>query len=125
MARPLVIITNADQVFLDMMAEVLNDAGYDALTVKESHHAFELVRERQPALVIIELLIIDPERGLMIVNKMRLDPSTTTIPVIIASTSTPLLRDNAAHLRAKRCEMLQKPFDLEELLALVERSLQS
>jgi hypothetical protein len=41
--------------------------------------------------------------------------------VILASTTTQLLRDNEAHLRAKGCEFLTKPFFLEELVLLVNK----
>ena len=55
----------------------------------------------------------------VVLNKMRLHPDTTRIPVILASTTTQLLRDNEANFRAKGCDILPKPFDLEELLTIV------
>jgi CheY-like chemotaxis protein len=119
MKRPFIVVTNTDLSFLEMIREFLEDEGYAVEIVEEEDQAFELIKERQPALVILELLILDPERGLMVLNKMRLDPQTTHIPVIIASTATQLVRDNEAHLRAKRCDILLKPFDLEELLTMV------
>jgi len=68
-------------------------------------------------------LITNPEAGLTILNKMRLHPETRRIPVIIASTITQLLRDNEDHLRAKGCDLLTKPFNLEELLIIIEKYL--
>jgi CheY-like chemotaxis protein len=55
----------------------------------------------------------------MVLNKMRLHPQTTHIPVVIASTTTRLLRDNEQRLRSKGCDILPKPFNLEELLTIV------
>lgn len=119
--RPLIMVLNADQSFLDMICELLIDEGYDALTLRERDMAFEAILEHQPQLVIIELLFTNPEAGLMVVNKMRLHPKTVHIPVIIASTTTQLIKDNEAHLRSKGCDFLQKPFDLEELLTIVSK----
>jgi CheY-like chemotaxis protein len=68
---------------------------------------------------MIELVITDPEAGLMVLNKMRLHPKTARIPVIVASTITQLIRDNEEHLQSKGCDILPKPFDLEELLTMV------
>jgi len=121
MERPLIIIINADMAFLDMMREFLRDEGYEAITVQEKAEVFQIILNRKPQLVIIELLIHDPEAGLMVLNKMRLHPQTARIPVIIASTATQLIRDNEEHLRAKGCDILRKPFELEELLTMVER----
>jgi DNA-binding response OmpR family regulator len=119
MERPLVAVVNSDQAFLDMMQEFLEDEGYEAVTLLQNHRAFEQIKARKPQLVVIELMLTDPESGWMILNKMRLDPQTTTIPVIIASTATDLIERNEENLRAKRCDILLKPFDLEELLAMV------
>ena len=60
----------------------------------------------------------------MVLNKMRLHPDTTHIPVIIASTISQLILDNETHLRSKGCDILQKPFDLEELLTMVGKFVQ-
>src|SRR5262245_58238490 len=119
MKRPLVMILNADRAFLQLIQEFLSEEGYDVRILHETHEAFEAILENQPGLVMIELVITDPESGLMVLNKMRLHPKTTRIPVIIASTTTQLIRDNEAHLRSKGCDILPKPFDLEELLTIV------
>jgi CheY-like chemotaxis protein len=121
MERPLIIILNTDRFFLELMGELLRDEGYDTLIQTESQEAFEVILRRQPHLVIIELLITDPERGWMVLNKMRLHPQTAKIPVVIASTATQLIRDNEQHLREKGCNILLKPFDLEELLTMVSK----
>ncbi len=89
--------------------------------LREDQDPFKTILARKPQLVIIELLFTDPEAGLMVLNKMRLHPETKQIPVILASTITQLLRENEEHLRAKGCDFLQKPFDLEELLTIVGR----
>jgi DNA-binding response OmpR family regulator len=119
MERPLLMAVNADMAFLEMIRDFLNDEGYEVIIMRENQAAFEVIVERKPRLVMIELLITDPESGLMVLNKMRLHPETTHIPVILASTTTQLLRDNEAHFRAKGCDILPKPFDLEELLTIV------
>jgi CheY-like chemotaxis protein len=97
------------------------DGCLDEFLLKENDAAFQAILDRQPSAVMIELVITDPEAGLMILNKMRLHPKTRHIPVIIASTTTQLIKDNEAHLRSKGCEILVKPFDLEELLTVVEK----
>lgn len=118
-ARPLIVIVDSDLDFLQMVAELLDDEGYAPAITREDGLAFALIKERQPALVMIELLLADPERALAVLNELRLDPQTAPIPVIIASTATDLLERNEQHLRAKNCAILLKPFDLEELLTIV------
>ena len=50
---------------------------------------------------------------------MRLDPTTTHIPVIVSSANTQLFRDSTALRTVMRCDTLQKPFDLDEMLAKI------
>lgn len=119
MERPPIMILNTDRAFLELMREFLSEEGYDVRILHENNAAFKAILAEQPRLVLIELLISDPEAGLMVLNKMRLHPDTARIPVIVASTTTQLIRDNEAHLRAKGCDILPKPFDLEELLSIV------
>jgi CheY-like chemotaxis protein len=119
MDRPLIMVLNADREFLALMQELLSEEGYAVEIVLEGQGAFEAILTKMPHLVIIELLVTDPEAGLMVLNKMRLHPMTTRIPVILASTVTRLLRENEAHFRSKGCDFLHKPFELEELLTMV------
>jgi len=102
-----------------MIREFLMDEGYDAITLHENQAAFQAILDKMPRLVMIELVITNPEAGLMVLNKMRLHPETAHIPVIIATTTTQLIRENEAHLRSKGCDFLAKPFDLEELLTII------
>jgi len=125
MPRPLIIVLNHDEAFLEMICDFLTEEGYKSVPTHEDHKAFELIKQRQPQIVFIELVITDPESGLMVLNKMRLHPETKHIPVIIASTVTQLLRDNEEHLRKMGCDILQKPFDLESLLAIVGKHVRS
>ena len=118
---PLIVVLDNDEPFIEMISEFLQDEGYEALPIRKSVDAFEVIKNRNPQLVIIELHIINPEVGLTILNKMRLDPQTTHIPVVIASTATDYIERNEAHLKSKRCDILMKPFELEELLSIVHK----
>lgn len=119
--RPLIFVVNADETFLEMMAELLMDEGYNARTINENSDVFTAIKVAKPKLVVLEMLLINPESSWMILNKMRLDPETAHIPVIIVSTATDLIQRNEENLRAKHCDILLKPFELEELLVMVSK----
>jgi DNA-binding response OmpR family regulator len=95
------MILNADRAFLELMREFLSEEGYDVRILSEDNAAFEAMLAEKPRLVMIELVITDPEAGLMVLHKMRLHPKTARIPVTIASTITQLIRDNEEHLQSK------------------------
>jgi CheY-like chemotaxis protein len=114
------VIVNTDPSFLELMRELLFDEGYDTLTCTESQEAFEITRQRQPQLLILELLITDPQRGWMLVHTMRVHPQTANLPIIVATTAAQLIRDNEAHMRSQGCNVLLMPFDVDELLTMVD-----
>jgi DNA-binding response OmpR family regulator len=119
MKRPLIAVVNQDTIFLQLMEELLSEEGYYTYIEKEGDRAYQSIKKRKPDLVILDIRLNDPEAGFKVIELMRIDPETVQIPVIICSTATSIIRDNEARLREKQCDILMKPFQLEELLAKV------
>ena len=123
MGAAVIAVVNNDTVFLDLMAELLAGEGYEPLVCKEGDKAYALVKERRPDLVVLDIRLDQPEAGWTILELLRLDPATATIPVIVCSADAPFLRAKAATLRELDCDVLEKPFDLDTLLAKVAAGL--
>ena len=119
MAKPLVAVVNDDTIFLELMHDLLNEEGYRTVIWKEGDKAYEMIKEHQPMLVVLDIRMEHPDTGWMVLELMRLDPQTATIPVIICSADTERIRAKEAYLREKGCEILEKPFLLEDLLGKV------
>lgn len=83
----------------------------------------ELARETRPDLILLDLHLPDLEAD-GVLDRLRADPATMDIPVIIISADA--TRAAQARLRAAGAnEYLTKPLDLDEFLATVERMLPS
>jgi DNA-binding NtrC family response regulator len=54
---------------------------------------------------------------------LRLHRDTVHLPVIVCSADTPFLMVKAHELRAHRCDILHKPFSIDDLLATILRNL--
>lgn len=116
---PLIAVVNDDTVFLKLMHDLLTDEGYDVALHIEGSSAYQLVKQEMPDLVILDIRIEHPEPGWVTLDLIRLDPSTTRIPVLVCSADARQLREKAARLREMRCDTIEKPFDLDDLLARV------
>ncbi len=81
------------------------------------------MRRRQLALVILDLHLEHTEAGWMLLNQLRLDPVTAHIPAILSSGDRDFLRQRARVLQAKGCAILEKPFDPQVLVRLIEQRL--
>ncbi len=56
----------------------------------------------------------------MVLGVLACDPATRHLPVIVCSGAHHLLAAQATHLRAQGYVVVEKPFDVEELLTHVE-----
>jgi CheY-like chemotaxis protein len=121
--RPLIAVVNDDQVFIDLLRDLLTEEGYDVLTHPSGETAYALIRKKQPNLVILDMRLEHPEGGWMVLDLLRLDPETADLPVIVCSADAHFLRAKAAQLREEGCCVLEKPFRLDKLLALMEEAL--
>ena len=123
MAQATIAVVNNDTAFLELMGELLGGEGYRTLICKEGDKAYALVKERQPDLVVLDIRLDHPESGWTILELLRLDPATARIPVIVCSADGRFLREKAAALADLDCDVLEKPFDLDMLLAKVAAAL--
>jgi DNA-binding response OmpR family regulator len=123
MGRYLIAVVNDDKPYIEMMAEVLGDEGYSAISCLAGAGAYALIQREQPDLVILDLKLEQPDSGMNVLQMLRLDRETLHLPVIVCSADTPFLMVKAHELRAHRCDILHKPFSLDDLLATIVRNL--
>jgi CheY-like chemotaxis protein len=117
-----IAVVNDDSMFLALMETILREeGGYEALVLRETTAAFPKLEAWCPDAIFLDLLLERPDSGWALLEMVRLHPATRDTPVIICSADARGLRDREEDLRRHRCEILPKPFDLEELLSLVRR----
>ncbi len=81
-----------------------------------AHDAFRLVRDSTPALFLFDYHL-PSMTGLQLYDQLYALPRFKTIPAILMSASLP-----RAELKRRGILGLDKPFDLDELLFLIERA---
>ena len=121
--RPLIIVVNDDTAFLELMEQLLGDEGYEAEVMKSTKNAMEHIKERRPALIVLDVRINNEEAGLLLLDLITLDPETSSIPVIIASANLQALAGRDEELAAKGIYVIAKPFDIDDLAALIRKAL--
>ena len=125
MSKPVIAVVNDDTQFLRLMEMVLASAGYETLIFFEGSNAFEQIKSHLPDLVVLDIRMEHPESGWIVMDLMRLDPATASIPVIVCSADHHQLELKEEHLESKQAGVLRKPFDIEDLLTKVAEYLQS
>jgi CheY-like chemotaxis protein len=121
--RPRVLVVNDDTAFLQLMGQLLEDEGYDSEALKSTKGAIDHIKERPPALIVLDIRINNEETGLLLLDLITLDPETRSIPVIVASANLQALAGREEQLAEKGIYVIPKPFDIDELSALMRTAL--
>ncbi len=119
-----IAVINDDTAFLGLMTELLTDEGYDVSTIREAGTAYEQVKKTLPDALVLDIRIEHPEGGWAVLELIRLDPALTHIPVIVCSADTRALEAGAERLQRHGCRVLPKPFNVDELLAMLAEILE-
>ena len=109
------------------MRRVLEDEQYQVSILQNGRDAFTQMKTQLPDLLILDLRLGDIS-GQDVLKQLKDDPVTAEIPVIVytaavleAEEVTNLVTDNPA--RFQDVYVVQKPFELENLLILVQQAL--
>ncbi len=120
---PTILVINDDQEILTLFEEILREAGYNALLYSSAIRDLAEIERLKPDLIIIDYLIGHEDSGWQLLQKLKLRRTTATLPVIVCTAATKLLLETSGYLLSKRVIALPKPFDIDELLAAIERAL--
>jgi CheY-like chemotaxis protein len=120
MARQHVYVVNGSPDFLDVVRELLQDENYNVTTTNFVPLSFETIQAARPELLIIDL-VLGEVAGWELLSRLRDSASTRGIPVLLVSTTARLLEEAKAQQEGlSGTRYLIKPFDLEDLLALIQ-----
>jgi CheY-like chemotaxis protein len=123
MSPRLIVVVNDDPVFLSLMAELLTGEGYRVIAFPGGVGAHALIKRERPDLLVLDLRMERVDTGLTVLQSVRLDAVTRNLPVIVCSADSAFLERSQERLLAQGCQVLYKPFDIDELLKLVREML--
>jgi diguanylate cyclase (GGDEF)-like protein len=99
----------------------LEAEGYECHEASRGEDALELALRLRPDLVILDLMLPGLD-GVEVCRQLRKDPRTSSTEIIML-TARSLPSDRVAGLEAGADDYVDKPFDVEELVARVQTSL--
>ncbi|MEX1098182.1 MAG: response regulator [Planctomycetales bacterium] len=120
--RPLrILIVEDDPDVLDALRVALADAGYEVLVARDGAEGLMRVERDAPDLLLLDVVM--PKRsGFYVLDRLRRGALRRAMRIILTTANDrPEFRDFAASHDVDA--FLAKPFDMEEMLATVERVL--
>jgi two-component system OmpR family response regulator len=117
-----VVVVDDEAALSDLLSMALRYEGWNVKTAAEGRTAIQLIREFQPDVVVLDVMLPDID-GLQVLKRLRDDGQDTPILFLTAKDA---LDDRIAGLTAGGDDYVTKPFSLEELVArlrgLIRRS---
>ncbi|TME86254.1 MAG: response regulator [Chloroflexi bacterium] len=108
----LILVVEDDATMQKMALKILRSRGF-------SREAVAMAAALKPALILMDLSL--PEmNGWEATRALKADPALAQIPVV-AITAHAMVGDRETAIAAGCAECLTKPYELDELIALVER----
>jgi CheY-like chemotaxis protein len=118
-ARPsakVVLVVEDDEAVSSLLVALLEDRGFAAVPALDGRTAIELARKLAPHLITLDLALPGTD-GHEVLESLKSDARTRDIPVVVISAFTQIL---PAGDRKKLAYLLGKPFDVTEVLEVVQ-----
>ena len=107
-----ILIVEDDPFVSGLLVDVLTAAGYEVTTADSAFGAATLVRDLQPAAVVLDVGL--PFRpGTDLLEELKADTRTVHVPVVLLSG---LIESLSEERRAQAAAALAKPIDIKRLL---------
>ena len=119
----LIAVIDDDPDILDASSLVLNAKGYDVITADNPDDGYKIVKEKNPDLIILDVMMEEPDDGFFLAQKLRKE--NIDIPIIMyTSVSKALGLEFAASEIVPVDDFVEKPISPDTLLDKVEKLLQ-
>jgi serine phosphatase RsbU (regulator of sigma subunit) len=122
MEQPCILIVDDEQFNVDYLEQELEGEGCKILTAGNGVEALEAVLASHPDLILLDIMMPVMD-GFSVLIRLKADPSTRDIPVIIISASSDM-HSVIKGIKMGAEDFLPKPFEPTLLLARVSSSLE-
>ncbi len=112
--RKRVMVVEDDEFIGEVIARSLDEQGYCVDVFRSGLRIWDYLKRHRPSLILLDLALPN-EDGLTICRKLRGEPSTAAVPIVIVSAMSQPRTVNAA-IEAGANDFIRKPFDIEELV---------
>lgn len=111
-----ILVVDDEIAIVELLTDILSDEGYDVVTAHDGKQALMLLRAGlRPAIVITDLMMPNLD-GMGLYRAMRSELNGDQIGVVLVSAGS-----NSVSLHDPHAVFVPKPFNIDHLLATIER----
>jgi diguanylate cyclase (GGDEF)-like protein len=121
MFKKKILVIDDSDLMLNIIRDIIESAGYEAVTASSGKEGLDLVRKEKPDLVLLDVIM--PEmNGFEVCEILRNDDSNNLLPIIIL-TAKSKDEDKLRGLELGADDYIIKPFNPRELISRVNNTL--
>jgi DNA-binding response OmpR family regulator len=111
-----ILVIEKDESILELVTFILKGQGFTVISLESEQDAIQTIREVNPCAVILDIIRVT-EEGTELCRQIRNAKDIQDIPIIVLSThpKADIVKDICAD------EVVLKPFDIDEVVAAVEK----
>lgn len=118
----LIAVIDDDPDILETTELILTANDYNVITADNPEDGYNIVKERSPNLIILDVMMVDPDDGFFLAQKLRKENISTPI-LMYTSISKAVGMDFGSSEMVPVDEFVEKPISSEELLTKVKNLL--
>lgn len=118
-----VLVINDTQEILDLFDEILSEEGYEVYMYSYAVRDMAEIERINPDVIILDLMFGSEATGWQLLQKLRMRHSTAHIPIVLCTAATNSVRETEGYLQSQGVGLLLKPFQIDDLLQTLERTL--
>ena len=96
-----IMVINDTQEILDMFRAILEEEGYEVILYSFAILDMTEYEQVKPDLIILDLVFGSEKSGWQMLQKLKMNRSTATIPVILCTAATNAVREMEGYLLSK------------------------
>lgn len=121
---PRILVVDDSAPIRDLYRVFLESEGFEVLLSADVFTETAEVERLKPDLIILDYFLGGQPHGWEMLEMLQAEPATADIPLIMVSGVEEELRQVEHALKGRGVPLLLKPFELDELLAVIQEALQ-
>jgi DNA-binding response OmpR family regulator len=120
-----ILVINDTQEILELFRMLLEGEGYEVILSGFPVQQINDVKLINPDLIILDFVFGDQKTGWQMLQMLKMDRASATIPVIVCTAALDMVREQEGYLVSQGVHIIFKPFDIDHLLSNVKQLLES
>lgn len=120
-----ILVINDTQELLEMFRLLLEEEGYEVMLSGMPILQVSEIEQLHPDLIILDFIFGDQKTGWQILQMLKMQRSTASIPVLLCTAALHEVREQEGYLVSQDVRVIYKPFDIDSLLTIIQQALHS